>query len=162
MAKKENKSTTSISIAQSAAEMAKFGLSYEQMEKILNVDEGSLEQHSKRSLNFRRAVETAELKAIIEVEKALLKRALGYEITEEYRTYIPANAEDKSNDPPTKLKEIKFVKKFVPPDASASLIYLYNLRGSRWSKNPDNSSGMTVEEYLDMKDAVQKQAEENI
>lgn len=162
MAKKDNRSLITENTTKSAAELAKYGLSFEQMDKILNVESGWIEQHSKRSANFRRALETAELNTAIEVEKALLKRAMGYEVTEEYRTYIPADSEDKTPNPETKLKEIKFVKKFVPPDASASLIYLCNLRGSRWSKNPDSPSGITVEEYMDMKDKAQKEAEENI
>ena len=157
-----NKTKLTGNIAQNALELARYGLNYEEMDKVLDAEPGSIEKHAKRSSNFCRLLETAELNAIIEAERALFKRAVGYEVTEEYRTYIPAHSDDTSPDPETKLKEIKFVKKFIPPDASALLIYLYNRRGKRWSKNPDSSSGITVEEYLDMKDKVQKQAEENI
>ncbi len=162
MAKKENKSRITENITQNAIELARYGLSYEEMDKVLDAEPGSIEKHAKRSANFCRLLETAELNAVIEAERALFKRAVGYEVTEEYRTYIPAHSDDTSPEPETKLKEIKFVKKIVPPDASALLIYLYNRRGKRWSKNPDSQSGITVEEYLDMKDEVQKQAEENI
>jgi len=162
LAKKENKSRITENITQNALELARYGLSFEEMDKVLNSAPGSIEKYAKRSANFCRLMETAELNAVIEAERALFKRAVGYEVTEEYRTYIPAHSDDTNPEPETKLKELKLVKKNVPPDASALLIFLYNRRGKRWSKNPDSQSGITVEEYLDMKDEVQKQAEENI
>ena len=119
MAKKENKSRITENITQNAIELARYGLSYEEMDKVLDAEPGSIEKHAKRSANFYRLLETAELNAVIEAERALFKRAVGYEVTEEYRTYVPAHSDDTSPEPETKLKEIKFVKKFVPPDASA-------------------------------------------
>ncbi|HMQ79155.1 MAG TPA: hypothetical protein PKE39_14995 [Ignavibacteria bacterium] len=162
MTKKACKTKLPESIQKDAIELAKFGLSYSEMEMILDAEPGSIERLSKRSPGFRRDLETAPLNAVIEVEKALLKRALGYWITEEFRTYIPADSGEISDNPEVKLKETKIVKKFVPPDSSAALIYLYNIRGKRWSKNPESQSGITVEEYMELKRNAQKQAEENM
>lgn len=162
MAKKENTSRKTENITNSAVELARYGLSYDEMDKVLEAEPGSIEKQTKKSAKFCRLLETAELNAIVEAERALLKRAIGYTVTEEFRTYVPAHSDDTSPDPETKLKEIKIVKKFIPPDANALLIYLYNRRGKRWSKNPDSASGITVEEYMELKRKTQKQAEENM
>lgn len=42
-----------------------------------------------------------------------------------------------------KLKEVRFVKKFLPPDTSSCITWLINRRSERWSKNPTGGGALT-------------------
>ena len=65
-----------------------------------------------------------------EVENALLKRALGYEI-EETNTFITINSKGE------KVQRVNKVKKHIAPDATAAIFWLKNRRPDKWRKmNP--------------------------
>lgn len=65
-----------------------------------------------------------------EVENALLKRALGYEI-EETNTFITINSKGE------KVQRVNKVKKHITPDATAAIFWLKNRRPDKWRKmNP--------------------------
>lgn len=162
MPKKNIKTKVTDKIIQKAIELAIYGLSYSETDKVLALDDGTLEKYAKCSPDFKRTIENAELLATIEVERSLLKRANGYETTEEHKIYVPNKTVIEGEEPVMVLKEIKYVKKMFPPDGSACLIWLYNRRSKRWSKNPDSSSNVSIEDFLREKDQTAKQARENM
>ncbi len=161
MAKKENKSKFSDDTTKDILKLVSHGVKNNEIESILRIEKGSIEQFSKRSTEFRTDIEIAALKLDIEVEEALFNRSVGYETMEEHWVNTP-NLTEGSKEAETKLKEKRIVKKFVPPDASAGLIWLYNRRGERWSKNPNTSSNVSMEELLKEKDSAAQEAKENM
>lgn len=161
MAKKENKSKFTYQITVKIIQFVSHIVSIDKIERILGLENGSIKQYSKRCSDFAREIEHAALRIDIEVEMALYKRSVGYETIEEHSTYTPIFTEG-IDEPGLKLKEIKRVKKFVPPDASAGLIWLYNRRGERWSKNPNVNSSESVEEYFKEKAKAVKEVKENL
>ena len=127
--------------------LARFGLSFFQMEKMLALTEGCLEKYAKRSPAFTREIEIAELRVLVEVEQAFLKRALGYETTEVQRIYIPA--EEGADEENVVFKEIRYVKKIVPPDLASIQLWLTNRNSARWNKNPVTTENKeSYEDYL--------------
>lgn len=74
----------------------------------------------------------------LEVENALLKRALGYEY-EETTTEIIENPDG------TKRKHIKKVTKLVLPDTLAQFFWLKNRRPDKWRDKPAVEDNSTLE-----------------
>ncbi|MDD4817010.1 MAG: hypothetical protein PHI85_03460 [Victivallaceae bacterium] len=66
------------------------------------------------------------------VERALLKRALGYRHTEIYSEEIV----DRKTGQPTGEVKKRSVTKFVPPDVRAAMTWLQNRRPDRWKCAP--------------------------
>ncbi|MEO8513710.1 MAG: hypothetical protein ABI543_09135 [Ignavibacteria bacterium] len=161
MPKKENKSKFSEDTIKDILKLVSHGVKYNEIESILRIEKGSIEMLSRKSVEFKTEMEIASLKLDIQVEEALLKRSLGYVTTEEQWIYIPVFTEG-CDEPELKLKEIRKVKKFIPPDASSDLIWLYNRRGERWSKNPNVSSSESYEDYAKEKQKALKEAKENL
>ncbi len=161
MPKKENKPGFTDELISKIFQFAAHFVSNERIEKILGLESGSIEKQAKKADSFARELEFAPLKMDLEVEAAIYKRSVGYFTTEEHKVYTAVYKDD-SEEPVMKLKEIKYVKKFVPPDASSALIWLYNRRGERWMRNPNNSPGLSVEQYLEEKEKAAEQARQNM
>lgn len=123
-------------------------------------------------------VKKAELKNSIDVESSLFERAKGYLTTELHKIFVNAEVKDKNSDTAAsgetekiinidgynvKFKEIRYVTKYVPSDSSAALIWLYNRRSGRWSKNPDvPENSKSFEEFLHERKLAKKEADENL
>ncbi len=161
MPKKENKSKFNEDTTKSILKLVSHGVKNNEIESILRIDKGSIDEFAKKSAEFKREMEIAPLKLDIQVEEALLRRSLGYETTEEQWIYTPIFTEG-CDEPELKLKEIRKVKKTVPPDASSDLIWLYNRRGERWSKNPNTSSELSNNETEILKKRVSEIVDENL
>jgi hypothetical protein len=161
MTKKENKTKLDKDTAKCILKLVSHGVKNNEIESILKIEKGSIDQFAKKSPEFKTEMETACLKVDIQVEEALLKRALGYETMEEQWIYTPIFTEG-CEEPELKLKEIRKVKKYVPPDASSDLIWLYNRRGDRWSKNPNTNNELTSSETEILKKRALILADENL
>lgn len=72
----------------------------------------------------------------IEVENALLKRALGYDYEEETKE-AKYNPDKKDYE----LKTTKIVTKHVLPDVTAQIYWLSNRKPSNWRRNPTDTDG---------------------
>lgn len=132
---------------------------------------------AKSSAAYDNLVKKAELKRSIDIESSLFDRAKGYLTTELHKIYVNAEAKDKNSEPDkdldtsnvinieghnVKFKEIRYVTKYVPSDSSAALLWLYNRRSGRWSKNPDvPENTKTFEEFLQERRLAKKEADEN-
>ncbi|MBE2226211.1 MAG: hypothetical protein IAE93_02675 [Ignavibacteria bacterium] len=134
MAIKEILTKITTETAKKAIELAKFGLSLLQIEKLLSLSEGTIERYAKKSAAFKRDSEIAELRVQIAIEEAFIKRAMGYEVTEKQLIRVPS--EEGTDEDNTILKEVRIVTKTVHPDLAAILAWLTNRDGARWTKNP--------------------------
>lgn len=85
------------------------------------------------------AVKKGKQPVDFEVENALLKRALGYEI-EETNTFITMNSKGE------KVQKVNKTKKHIAPDATAAIFWLKNRRPDKWRKtNPAYESKAEIE-----------------
>lgn len=161
MPKKENKSNFTEELVSKIIKIAAHFISLDKIEKILGLEAGCIEQFAKKSIEFAGKLENAALQLDIDVEMAIYKRAVGYQTTEEHKTYIAVYNND-DEEPILKLKEIKYATKFVPPETSSGLTWLYNKQGDKWSKNPAVSNNFSIEDYLKERRQAHKEARENL
>jgi len=78
----------------------------------------------------------------IEVENALLKRALGYEyeeVTTEIEDIPTGKYDDHGNPVMKQRKHIRKTKKQVIPDTAAAFIWLKNRRPDKWRDKPNEA-----------------------
>lgn len=97
--------------------MARDGLTQQQIADNLGINVDTLIEYKKKYTDFSEALKKGKEVVDIEVENALLKRALGYEYEEE--TY--------ENGILTKK-----VKKHVAPDTTAQIFWLKNRKPNNW------------------------------
>ena len=161
MAKKENKSNFTEELVSKIIKIAAHFISLDKIEKILGLEAGCIEQFAKKSIEFARKLEYAALQLDIEVEMAIYKRAIGYETIEKHETYTAFHS-DENEKPVLKLKETKFVTKFVPPETSSGLTWLYNKQGEKWSKNPAVSNDLSNDELQILKKRASEIAKKNL
>lgn len=71
------------------------------------------------------------------VENALLKRALGYEATEEFLEIKTVNGVEN--------KVLRKNKKHIPADVGASIFWLKNRKSNKWRDKPDEVINENIE-----------------
>lgn len=121
--------------------LAIHGLIDTEIADILGVDERTITRW-KKDESFLSTIKRGKLQADLEVEKALYKRALGYEYTETHK-------EGKRNDDGTiQVQHVKTVNKVIPPDTAAAFIWLKNRRGWR-DKMDITSAGEKIGIHID-------------
>ena len=103
---------------------ARDGLTDEQIATNIGITAKTLYDWKKKYSNICEALKRGKEVVDIEVENALLKRALGYEYTEE-RVEVSKENGKKS------VKTTQTVK-HVPPDVTAQIFWLKNRRPDRW------------------------------
>jgi hypothetical protein len=109
---------------------ARDGLINEQIAKNMGITRETLRVWSNTFPAISDAIKKGKEVVDIEVENAMVKRALGYEI-EEIKTVI----EQEPNG--SKKTRIEKVKKHVAPDVTAQIFWLKNRRRDRWMDNPN-------------------------
>ncbi|MDD4592543.1 MAG: hypothetical protein PHG06_19285 [Parabacteroides sp.] len=80
---------------------------------------------------FREAIKRGKRPVDVEVEKSLLKRAVGFEYEEKT---IETEIGDDGQPKPSKIKT---TKKMVPPDVGAIAFWLKNRRPERWREKQE-------------------------
>lgn len=129
---------------------ARDGLTDEQIANNLGISIQTFYNYKTKYIEFFESLKKGKEVVDIQVENALLKRALGYE-EEETETYI----EDCGNG--NTKKKIKKVKKKIAPDTTAIIFWLKNRKPKSWrdrkelehSGNVNNPyEGLTTEELL--------------
>ena len=103
---------------------ARNGLTDEQIAHNMGICRDTLIEWKKKFPDISDALKRGKEVVDIEVENALLKRALGYEYTEE-RVEVSKENGKKS------VKTTQTVK-HVPPDTTAQIFWLKNRRPDRW------------------------------
>lgn len=104
---------------------ARNGLTDEQIAKNMNVRSSTLYEWKKKYSEISEALKKGKEIVDIQVENALLKRALGYEYVE--------RSEERSEDG---IKKKKIVKHVIP-DTTAQIFWLKNRRPDLWRDKRD-------------------------
>ena len=105
---------------------ARDGLTDEQIAHNMGVRRETLYDWKKKHPNISNALKRGKEIVDIEVENALLKRALGYEYTEE-------KVEISEKDG----KKVVQTVKHVAPDTTAQIFWLKNRRPEKWRDKPE-------------------------
>ena len=109
---------------------ARDGLTNEQIAHNIGVTGRAFTDWVRRFPSLSSALKKGKAPVDIEVENALLKRALGYDI-EETITEIEEIPLKDGQSVKTK-KHIRKVKRHIPPDVTAQIFWLKNRRPARW------------------------------
>ena len=132
---------------------ARDGLTNEQIAKNIGISRKTLQEWINKYSDIRDALKKGKEVVDIEVENALLKRALGYEY-EEVKTLIE-EVDGK------KKKKVEKVTRHVPADVSAGIFWLRNRKGFVWS-NRDAIEAKRIEaEIAKLKAETEKLKNEN-
>lgn len=111
---------------------ARDGLTDEQIAKNIDITPSTLYEWKKKHSEISEALKKGKEVVDIQVENALLKRALGY-------SYDEATQElcENAQTGKTELKVTKKVTKEVVPDTTAQIFWLKNRRPDRWRDKQD-------------------------
>ncbi len=101
---------------------ARSGLTIRQISHNIGISEVSFYKWLKKYPQIKRAVEKGKEVVDYEVENALYKSAIGYEITEQ-------QLDNKGNK--------RLIKRSVPPNVTAQIFWLKNRRPDRWRDKTD-------------------------
>ncbi len=115
---------------------ARNGLTLEQIAHNCGCSLATLCEWKKRFPAILEALKRGQEVVDIQVENALLRRALGYEYTEEMR-------EESEGD-----VKVRRTTKFVPPDVTAQIFWLKNRRPEAWRDKPapvDSADGQALQ-----------------
>lgn len=99
---------------------ARDGLTDEQLARKMGISCGTLYAWKNKFPEISEALKKGKKVVDVEVENALLKRALGYEYTE-------TMVEESENGFKTRR-----TKKFIPPDVTAQIFWLKNRKPETW------------------------------
>lgn len=111
---------------------ARDGLIDEQIAENIGINTSTLYEWKKRYPEISESLKKGKEVVDIQVENALLKRALGYEYTEVTRE-VCENAETGKME----LRVTKKVTKEVIPDTTAQIFWLKNRRPDKWRDKQD-------------------------
>ena len=88
----------------------------------------------------------------VQVENALIKRALGYEceeVTEEIEETPTGKYDENGKAIVRKKKHIKRSKRYIPPDTAAMIFWLKNRKPAQWRDKPEPPVSSEALEKLD-------------
>ena len=125
---------------------ARDGLDDEQIAHNMGISRTTLHEYKNKYPKFADALKKGKEVVDREVENALLKRALGYEV-EETKKVITKGSGDK--------QKIVKTTKHVKPDTTAQIFWLKNRKRDDWRNNPEvEDQDDKLEEFLEgVKDA---------
>jgi len=131
---------------------ARDGLTEAQIAKNIGITPQTLCEWKRRFPSFASAIKRGNAPVDIQVENALLKRALGYEceeITEEIEE-TPTGKQDENGKPIMRRKKhIKKYRKVIPPDTAAMIFWLKNRKPLQWRDRPEAPVSTEALEKLD-------------
>ncbi len=121
---------------------ARDGLTDEQIAARIGITTSTLYDWKNKYSEFSEALKRGKEVVDIEVENALLKRALGYDYTEE-------RVERSQDGGKKNIKTVQTVK-HIPPDTTAQIFWLKNRRPDRWrdKQQIEHSGTLEVENPL--------------
>lgn len=110
---------------------ARDGLTDEQIAKNIGISRKTLYDWKKKHGNICNALKKGKEVVDLEVENALLKRALGYRYNEVTQERVTVRDED-GNVIGSEMVVTKQVTKEVQPDVTAQIFWLKNRRPDKW------------------------------
>lgn len=127
---------------------ARDGATDEIIAQKIGISNSTLYAWKDRYPEFSEALKKGKEIVDIQVENALLKRALGFE-------YDEITQEIKEDENGKKEKHQKVVKKMVPPDTGAAMAWLKNRCPKKWRDNHkvdhsfnENAGGASIQIYI--------------
>ena len=115
---------------------ARDGLTDEQIAKNMGIGTTTLYRWKNDYREIRESLKKGKEVVDIEVENALLKRALGYKYTEVTRERV-VELNPHTGEPESKLVVTKEVVKEVQPDVTAQIFWLKNRKPDVWRDKRD-------------------------
>jgi transposase len=109
-----------------AESYARDGHNDEQIAKKLGISLSAFYNYQQRHMEFMEAIKRGKAPVDFEVENSLLKRAKGFEYEE-----VTKEVEVLTNGE-LKVKSIKTVKKYTPPETAAMAFWLKNRQPKKW------------------------------
>ena len=132
---------------------ARQGFSDTQIAENLGIKKSAYYQYQRDHSDFAEAIKRGKKPVNLQVENALLKRALGYE-------YEETTKEVRKDESGNTINVVRKVEKHVPSDVAAMIIWLKNREPDRWrdkqvfegfnNKEPDMSH-YTYEQLYELK-----------
>lgn len=110
---------------------ARDGLTEEQIAHNMGICLTTLKDWKGKFPSILTAIKKGKAPVDIEVENALLKRAMGYNYDEVIKELIPTGRISDDGKPIYK-QHVKTVTKHMPPDTTAQIFWLKNRRPGRW------------------------------
>ena len=116
---------------------ARDGLTNEQIAHNIGISGRSFAEWINRFSSISSALKKGKAPVDIEVENALLKRALGYDVEETITDIeeIPFKVKGETGETVTitrTKKHIRKISRHIPPDTTAQIFWLKNRRSGRW------------------------------
>lgn len=127
---------------------AREGLTDDQIAQKIGVSRGRFYEWLKKYDDIRDAIKKGKAPVDIDVENALLKRALGYEyeeVTTETEEYPTGKVDEDGRMIMRERTRRKTVTKMVLPDVTAQIYWLNNRRPDRWRNKPAPDSSDTLD-----------------
>lgn len=115
---------------------ARDGLTDEQVAHNIGISRSTLNEWKKRYQDISDALKRGKEVVDIQVENALLKRALGYEY-EEVTHELYEGEDPDTGERVKEMIETKRVTKQVAPDTTAQIFWLKNRRPDKWRDKRD-------------------------
>ena len=131
---------------------ARDGLSDAQIAHNIGITDRSFSDWKGRFVSISSALKKGRKPVEVEVENALLKRALGYEYEEtiEEVEELPTDKRDgNGNIIYKKKRHMRRVKKVMPPDPVAMIFWLKNKKPLQWRDRPEPPMSNEALEKLD-------------
>ena len=131
---------------------ARDGLTDEQIAGNIGISAQTYYEWQKRFPEFREALKKGKAPVDIQVENALLKRALGYDY-EETVTEIQQGADGRE------IKHVRRIRKHMPPEVGAIVFWLKNRRPGKWRDKVEQAPEASNELLMSLL-ALERQAKQ--
>ena len=123
---------------------ARDGLTDEQIARNIGISRSTLSDWKNRFPDIADALKKGKDVVDVEVENALLRRALGYD----YEESIEESTEEMVDGKVEKKTVRKVIKKHVPPDVTAQIFWLKNRRPQQWREKQQVDVNADVDNTL--------------
>ena len=131
---------------------ARDGLTDEQIAHNMGIRRTTLTDWQKRFPVISATLKAGKAPVDIEVENALLKRALGFqydETTTDIEEYPTSQTDDEGNLIVREIRKTRTVRRTALPDTTAMIFWLKNRRPDRWRDKPIEIEDKGTMEKLD-------------
>ena len=126
--------------------LAREGLSDEQIALKMGIGTSTYYRWQEEHREFREALKKGKAPVDIQVENALLKRALGYTSTETIEELTTTGQKDQNGRDIIKEKHVRKVTREIPPDVGAIVFWLKNRKPKQWRDKQETNVGIDVED----------------